>query len=85
MPVVTESLVQLIAKQVDESNAGEVVPVPSGLIEEAISFGVVGVAGQPGGLPHSGDGAASQADDPGSDDEAEGVVNRLVETGSEGG
>ena len=69
-----------IAEQLDEHEAGEIIPVPDGLIEEAIGFGVVGVGSLPGGLPDAGDGASSQANNPGSNHDAEGGMNRFVET-----
>jgi len=41
------------------------------LIEEAIGLGVVLVLGASGGLPNPGDGAASQADNPGDHEDRE--------------
>jgi len=74
-----------IAEQLDEEDAGDVVPVPDGSIEEPIGAGVVGVGRLAGGLPDPGEGAPAQAGDPGYHEQREGGMHGLVETARKGG
>ena len=72
------------ARSLDQEDAADLVPVPGGLAEEAEGRGVAVVGGASGGLPDAADGAASQADDPGGDHQAEGGEDLGAEAGGEG-
>ena len=66
-----------------QEDLAEFVPVPVGAREEVIDGGVVAEAVQDGGLPDLGEGARTQANDPGLGDVAEVVEGLLAEAGSE--
>ncbi len=93
-PFVTEGIIDhdpdlgagnKLPEEFDQEDTREFVPVPHGLIEEAIERGMIVFVSQASGLPDAGDGASPEADDPGSNDETECFVNRFVETGGERG
>ena len=68
----------------EHQQAADLIPVPDGLAEQAIGAGVVVLFRLPGGLPDPADGAAPQADDPGSDQLAEAGVDLPAEGARQG-
>jgi hypothetical protein len=72
------------AKELDQQDAPQFVPVPDGFAEEAEGGAVAARGGAAGGLPDAGDGAPAQADGPGGGHEAEDTEDLQAEARAEG-
>jgi hypothetical protein len=71
-------------QELDQEDTTDFVPVPGGRAEKAKSGVVAVIGGAAGGFPDAADGAASQADNPGRDHEAEGGIGLATEANPEG-